>query len=141
MDDSALQLGKLAASSRFYWRVSALNTSGASEFSASAWFETGTESDVNGHPVAAPGEFALGQNYPNPFNPMTTIEFSLPKEGFVELCVYDLLGRVAATLVKEELNAGKQQIQFDASGLESGSYLYRLQAGNFFSTKKMILLK
>jgi photosystem II stability/assembly factor-like uncharacterized protein len=94
---------------------------------------------------ALPQQFVLKQNYPNPFNPSTTIEFSIPKQSFVTLKVYDLLGREVATLVNKELQAGSYKTQFDASsakgGLASGVYLYRLNAGGFVQTKKLMLMK
>jgi photosystem II stability/assembly factor-like uncharacterized protein len=94
---------------------------------------------------ALPQQFVLSQNYPNPFNPSTTIEFSISKQSFVTLKVYDLLGREVATLVNKELQAGSFKTQFDASsaraGLASGVYLYRLNAGGFVQTKKLMLMK
>lgn len=88
-----------------------------------------------------PDNFSLKQNYPNPFNPSTTIKFSLPKESFVHLVVYDELGREAAVLVNEDLKGGTYDINFDASELTSGIYFYKLSAGNFVETKKMMLIK
>jgi hypothetical protein len=93
-------------------------------------------------------EYALEQNYPNPFNPGTTIRYQLPKDGLVTLKIYDILGSEIATLVNEEKIAGKYEVNFDASNLASGVYVYRiaiqsgkLQAGEFVNSKKMILLK
>jgi hypothetical protein len=91
--------------------------------------------------AAVPVEFSLSQNYPNPFNPSTTIEFALPQASFVNLKIYDLLGKEVATLVSEKLPAGKHQRVWDAKGLASGVYLYRLETGNFIQTKKLILLR
>lgn len=88
-----------------------------------------------------PVEFNLNQNYPNPFNPATKISFSLPKEGFTKLTVYDLLGNQVSTLVKEKLSAGTHSVNFDATNLPSGVYLYSLSSGSHSSTKKMILIK
>jgi hypothetical protein len=91
-------------------------------------------------PVAQ--NFELEQNYPNPFNPSTTIRFSLPTSQVVTLKVYDMLGREVATLVNgERLGAGNYAYQFMANGLASGTYIYRLQAGNFVEAKKMTLVK
>ena len=81
------------------------------------------------------------QNYPNPFNPITTIDYSIPKESFVTIKVYDMLGREVATLINEEKNAGEYSVKFNGSILASGVYLYRMKAGNFIQTKKMILMK
>jgi hypothetical protein len=88
-----------------------------------------------------PDEYVLEQNYPNPFNPSTTIQFSLPKSGDVTLKIFNLLGEEVKTLVEEYREAGKHSVQFNASQLASGIYFYRLQAGSFVETKKMILLR
>ena len=86
-------------------------------------------------------EFALFQNYPNPFNPSTKINFSIEKESFVQLKVYDILGNEVTTLVNEEKHAGTYEIEFTAGELPSGIYFYRLMADKFSETKKLILLK
>ena len=88
-----------------------------------------------------PGNFVLNQNYPNPFNPSTTINFSIQSSDFVSLKVYDVLGNEVATLVNEKRPAGSYNINFNASQLSSGIYFYKLQAGSFVETKKMILIK
>ncbi len=88
-----------------------------------------------------PEEFKLNQNYPNPFNPSTTIEFALPKSAFVALKVYNLLGEEVATLVAEHRSAGIYKIDWDAKNLASGMYLYRLEAGDFVQTKKLIVMR
>jgi len=88
-----------------------------------------------------PEEFILEQNYPNPFNPSTKIKYSVPELSFTTLKVYDVLGNEVATLVDEYLPAGSYETDFNAKGLASGMYLYRLQAGSFVETKKMILLR
>ncbi len=91
--------------------------------------------------VSLPTKFALMQNYPNPFNPTTTIAYELPTRSKVLLKIYDMLGREVATLVNGEQAAGRYAQSFNASGLASGLYFYRLQAGNFVETKKMMLVK
>ncbi len=88
-----------------------------------------------------PTSFQLGQNYPNPFNPSTTIPIQLPKTERVVLKVFDVLGREVATLLNETLSANEYLIPFNASNLSSGVYFYRIQAGEFVETRKMILLK
>jgi hypothetical protein len=99
-----------------------------------------------------PTEYVLNQNYPNPFNPSTKIRYSIPsvianrqmpekQSQMVTLKVYDVLGNEVATLVNEEKPVGNYEVEFNASGLASGMYFYRLQAGSFVQTKKMILLK
>jgi subtilisin-like proprotein convertase family protein len=95
--------------------------------------------DNNGN--NSPYEFSLGQNYPNPFNPVTNINFTIPFKGMVNLVVYDITGREVKKLVNEEKNAGKFSITFDASGLSSGTYFYKLTTGSFEDVKKMILVK
>jgi hypothetical protein len=91
--------------------------------------------------AGAPKVFALEQNYPNPFNPSTTIRYQLPVASEVKLEVYDVLGKKIATLVNERQSAGAYQVVWNASGLSSGTYFYRLQAGTFVETKKMIMVK
>jgi hypothetical protein len=86
-------------------------------------------------------KFILEQNYPNPFNPSTAITFSLPSKAFVTLKVYDVLGNEVAVLVNEEKPAGVYEMNFNAAGLSSGIYFYKLQAGSFIDTRKMILMK
>ena len=88
-----------------------------------------------------PMTFDLMQNYPNPFNPATSIQYAISSMQFVQLKVYDILGHEIVTLVKEEKPAGVHEVEFNASGLSSGMYLYRIQAGSFVETKKMILLR
>jgi hypothetical protein len=86
-------------------------------------------------------EYSLKQNYPNPFNPLTNIEFNLPVQGFITLKVFNILGREIKTLVNGSYKAGVYRVDFDASGLSSGIYFYRLQGDAFADTKKMILIK
>ena len=88
-----------------------------------------------------PGTFSLSQNYPNPFNPSTTIEFSLPKSEFVELKVYNILGKEVSVLVSNKLNQGNHTYTFDGKNLASGIYYYQLVAGKYREVKKMILLR
>ena len=88
-----------------------------------------------------PLEFALAQNYPNPFNPSTLIYYSLPVESFVTLSVYDLMGREVASLVSEVKKAGTYEIEFNAANLASGTYIYKITAGNFIETRKLMVLK
>ena len=88
-----------------------------------------------------PETFSLNQNYPNPFNPTTRISFDLPVSFFVNLTVYNLLGKEVKVLVNENLSAGKYEADFNASELPGGTYFYRLRAGDFTQTKKMILIK
>ncbi len=91
---------------------------------------------MNNIPVA----YNLSQNYPNPFNPTTTIEFSIPNSGFVTLKIYNVLGEEITTLVSEKLSFGSYAYNWDARNLASGIYLYRLQAGDYIETRKMVLM-
>jgi hypothetical protein len=88
-----------------------------------------------------PDIYSLSQNYPNPFNPSTTIKYSVPQSSFVKIKVYNTIGQEIAELVNQELQIGNYEVTFDARNLPSGIYFYRIEAGNFVETKKMILLK
>jgi endo-1,4-beta-xylanase len=88
-----------------------------------------------------PEAFALGQNYPNPFNPSTTIEFALPERSDVRLVLVNMLGQVVKEVARGSYEAGYHRVRLDASGLASGPYLYRLQAGPFVAAKRLIVLK
>lgn len=88
-----------------------------------------------------PLTFNLAQNYPNPFNPSTNIKFNLPKDEFVSLKIYNSLGKEVSVIINETTTAGNYVVPFNASELSSGIYYYQLSAGNFSSTKKMLLLK
>ena len=91
--------------------------------------------------ITTPVKFELSQNYPNPFNPTTKINFSIPQNSEVTLTVFNVLGQKVKTLVQGFMEAGKHTINFDASGFNSGIYLYKLEAGNFSEVRKMTLLK
>lgn len=88
-----------------------------------------------------PNEFSLYQNYPNPFNPKTIINYELPVTSYVQLTVYNIEGKELVKLVNEELNAGRYEFEFDGSNFGSGIYFYKIVAGDFVNTKKMILIK
>jgi len=97
--------------------------------------------DVKDKTSDIPESFSLSQNYPNPFNPSTSIQYALSDKQFVQLKVFDVIGNEVATLVNEEKATGIYSVDFNASNLPSGVYFYKLQAGSFVETKKMILLK
>jgi hypothetical protein len=88
-----------------------------------------------------PARFALYQNYPNPFNPTTVISCQLPVASKVRIVIYDLLGRVVATLLDEVKAPGTYSVTWDATGLASGVYICRMEAGNYVQTRKVVLMK
>ena len=108
---------------------------------APVYRRTVTITDVKEGSSELPRDFALLQNYPNPLNPTTTIRYELPRTGSVSLKVFDVLGREVRTLVDEVQDVGSKAIELDATGLASGVYFYRLIAGEFVATKKIILAK
>jgi Secretion system C-terminal sorting domain len=103
------------------------------------WFPN--VSGIKQIPNGIPTKYNLSQNYPNPFNPTTEIQYDIPKSGLVTLKVYNVLGQEIVTLVNQQQSAGSYKVDFNASNMASGVYLYRIESGNFYLTKKMILLK
>ena len=97
--------------------------------------------NVSNELTGIPKTYSLSQNYPNPFNPVTKINFAIPKDGFVSIKVYDILGREVITLVNEEKTAGYYSVDFNASNLASGVYFYRMESGTFSDVKRMLLIK
>jgi len=101
---------------------------------------------VDNRSETLPQGFALEQNFPNPFNPVTTLRYDLPKNGHVNITIYDMLGREVKTLINQTQNAGYRSVQWNATNdygkpVSAGIYLYQIQAGEYISTKKMVLLK
>ena len=96
---------------------------------------------INNTENVIPIKYALFQNYPNPFNPVTKINFDLPKNSFVTLKIYDIVGREAATLINEEQSAGSHSVDWNAVDYPSGIYFYVIKSGNYLETKKMLLIK
>ena len=126
----------------YYWRVRAYDGSGWGSWSDFWLFTTlsyGHDSPPNEN--NAPAVFSISQNYPNPFNPSTVITFSLPEQTFVKLAVYNVLGQEIALLENEIKNAGNYGVRWNAENIPSGVYIYKITAGNFEKTMKMILLK
>ena len=96
--------------------------------------------------ASLPTEYAIHQNYPNPFNPITTLRYELPENGHVNIMIYDMLGKQVKTLINQTQDAGYRSIIWDATNdygkpVSAGIYLYQIQAGEYISTKKMVLLK
>jgi hypothetical protein len=129
---------KSAGQSQTYiYRVKAYNDSLESVYSNEA--SSNPTAVIRGRGM--PAEFSLNQNYPNPFNPSTKIKFALPILAPTRLTIYDLLGREIETLVDRELSAGYYEVTFEASRLANGIYFYRIEAGKFVKTMKLLLLK
>lgn len=121
----------LTESRNYYYRLKQVDYNGYFEYSKVMYIYI----DVK------PRDYSLSANYPNPFNPTTTIHFSIPENVHVTLQVYDAIGNHVQTLVDESRSAGKYEVTFDAAKLASGVYYYRLQAGQFLQTKKLLLMK
>jgi type IX secretion system substrate protein/beta-propeller repeat-containing protein len=138
--DSTRTVSGLINNTYYFWRVAAKNVVGTGPWSAVWKFRTGF---VGIKPVSneIPKEFKLYDNYPNPFNPTTKIRFALPKSSFAKLVVYDALGREVSTLVNEQLKPGTYEADWNAKNFSSGVYIYKLAAGEFVDTKKMVLTR
>jgi hypothetical protein len=139
--------GAMVGGTTYYWRVRVANNCGWSPWSERWSFTLGITTDVSdiGAPEA-PREYALNRNYPNPFNPQTHVEFTLPRKSFVNVAVFDILGRRIRVLVNEEMTAGLKRVTWDGrdeNGQEvsSGVYLCRMNAGGFSDARKMLLLR
>lgn len=140
------QLKGLAQNKTYYWRVSSNNTNGSSNYSSIGSFNTGGVTDVPNEQQVLPAAFELSQNYPNPFNPATKITYALPQNSFVSIKVYDMLGREVKSLINNEMLAGNHSVDWNGENnsgfkVSSGTYVYRITAGNFVAVKKMILIK
>jgi hypothetical protein len=112
---------------------------GVGSFAYIDYISFGEPTGINDNEV--PFSYSLRQNYPNPFNPTTTIEFSVARDSYVDIKVFNALGREVASPVKDNYPAGNYKVNFSGSNLPSGAYFYRIQAGEFTETRKMILLK
>lgn len=131
----------LYANTLYYWRVRGIGSAGVvGEWSDPWTFMIGSMTEVDDK-NGVPTKFELIQNYPNPFNPTTVISYQLPTSSNVKIAVYDVLGKEIAVLIDSEKPAGKYQTSFNAPNLSAGLYFYTIQAGEFKSTKKMILMK
>ena len=138
-EDSVAIALNLESQTRYYWRVRAKNDFGYNPWSLRVSFETMITTSIEEESI--PEQVYLHQNYPNPFNPATNISYELSKAGPVKLEVYNLLGKKVATLVNENKSMGVHSVHFDASGLSSGFYFYRLETETTTHQKKLLFLK
>jgi uncharacterized lipoprotein YddW (UPF0748 family) len=141
VDTSITTTVALTASRIFVWNTLSVNPFGESDWSAEGRFQTGTSLTEVSEDPERPFRFALEQNFPNPFNPKTEIRYEVGDEARVTLRVYDLLGREMALLVDERQSPGAYTVVFDARQVASSVYVYRLQAGNYNSARKMVILR
>lgn len=144
LQDTSLSTGImpfLKVSSIYGWSVSVTDGYTVVASPDSFLFRTSDKVTAVHNVKESPKSFALYQNYPNPFNPSTIIAYDVPKPSHVRIMIYDYLGREVARLVDEQKNAGSYEVKFDASALPSGVYFYRLAAGGFVETKKLVVVK
>lgn len=140
ISDTTFTASNLDYNTSYYWRVKSVYQSYESDWSQPYSFGTGTTTAI-GKGNDLPDTYSLDQNYPNPFNPTTVIKYALPEASRVHLAVYNILGRKVAVLANEKQSAGYHTIQFNATRLSSGFYFYRIKAGDFVKTRKMLLIK
>jgi hypothetical protein len=129
----------LLSDKNYWWRVKAFNFVGWGEYSEVRTLSTLFVGVDDKSPI--PIQFGLEQNYPNPFNPATKITYTIAEESQVSLKIYDVMGGEVVELVNGKQTAGAYTVDFDAASLASGTYFYKLTAGEFISVKKMLLLK
>ena len=138
--DTTFAINNLIPGKFHYWHVRAENSHGTGNWSATYRFRTRLQSAVAGAPFP-PDKYILWQNYPNPFNPATYIAYDLGETGWVQLIVYDLLGREVTTLVDAIKAPGHHIVSFDGGRLSSGIYIYRLMVNGIMRSKRMLLVK
>jgi hypothetical protein len=137
--DTGFTLRGLQAKVYYWWKVMAYNIAGWGPFSETRKFSvsmTGLDAQKE-----VPKEYSLSQNYSNPFNPSTTIRYGLPQRSQVTLSIFNTLGQQVALLQNGEQEVGYHEVRFEGSGLSSGVYFYRMQAGSFIETKKFLLVR
>lgn len=136
-----LPTNTLEINTLYYWKVRSQDSVGFGIYSAPWSFRSRLTGNINMMSEIIPSDYKLFSNYPNPFNPTTKIKFDLPKSSFVKINVFDITGKMINEIVNMNLNAGSYETEFNGSNLSSGIYYYRIEAGNFVETKKMILIK
>jgi hypothetical protein len=127
------------ANGTHWWRVKAFNASGWGPFSESRHLSIVTTGMAEANEI--PADYVLCQNYPSPFNPSTSIRYGLPTRSHVTLTVFNALGQQVTQMVNGEVDAGYHEVRFNANGLPSGVYFYRLNAGSYVETRKMLLVR
>ncbi len=146
LKENNVTINNLANETTYYWRALSKTDSGnASTYSAPATFKTTNVTAVEKENVV-PKEFSISQNYPNPFNPTTAIVYAIPKNTFVSIKIYNMLGQEVKTLVNSQMQAGTYTIQWNGDNeagqhVTSGAYIYRIVAGNNIAVRKMLLIK
>jgi hypothetical protein len=140
LTDTTVVIRSMVKNMEYYWHVRAHNLTGWGPYSSRGHFVRSTTA-VNDLPQGVPADWVLMQNYPNPFNPSTTIRYGLPNRSHVTLSVFNTLGQQVAVLQNGEQEAGYHEAKFDGNGLSSGFYFYRLHAGTFVETKRLLLLR
>ena len=144
---SFMKLSGLSSGSSYYWKVRSKDGSGnASSYSGMGQFKVGKVTAVDNSKLTLPTSYTVSQNYPNPFNPSTSIQYALPKSSMVSIKVYNMLGQEVRTLTSEVKQAGYYSVQWNGDNnlgqpVSSGIYIYRVTAGQYFKTMKMVLLK
>jgi hypothetical protein len=139
--DTCLAVSGLEYNTLYYWRVSASNIGGSSEWSTVWQFQSLVDGLQILDPNQIPLSYKLQQNYPNPFNSSTIIEFHLPQAGYTEIKIFNTLGENVATLLSSHLQAGVYRLSWDAAHQPSGMYFYRISSNNFRQVKRMVLTK
>ena len=146
LDTTAVLAKPLAANADYYWRINAQNFGGEGAWSANQLFTTGTLLAVE-EEIVIPTTYEMYQNYPNPFNPSTIIRYDVPATASVKIVIFDILGREVVTLTDGIQVAGRYNITWNASGVATGVYVYRMEARpadgskSFTSVKKLLLMK
>jgi hypothetical protein len=131
---------QLQASKSHYWKVFSLTDEYVGPSSDFSRFVTGNVTSIK-YVNEIPSKFNLSQNYPNPFNPSTQITYQLPENSFVDIVVYNSIGQLVAKLINNYQAKGNYTISFDATNLPSGIYIYKLNAGDFSASRKMLVVK